>query len=216
MRLPPPPAAAAAAVLATFGAVLVGVGVTRPGPPAVRADTLWVPAAAMVPAPPSAGASLPPARPAADVALPVGLEIPAIGLRATVGAVGRDADGAIAVPAPGPGSGGRAYWYRDLARPGADGPAVIVGHVDSRTGGPAVFYRLGELAPGDAVTVRRADGTSVRFVVQALGRYPKSAFPAQSVYGDTPMPTLRLITCGGGFDRGSYVDNLVVFAAPAG
>jgi hypothetical protein len=62
------------------------------------------------------------------------------------------------------------------------GPAVIVGHVDSRRG-PAVFHRLGELEAGDEVVVRRADGSQVRFVVQRLERWPKDAFPTEAVYG---------------------------------
>ena len=161
------------------------------------------------------------ARQAADqpaVAVPVTLEIPRIGVRTTVSGVGRDAAGAIAVPPAGAAAGRRAYWYRDLAAPGGLGPAVIVGHVDSRVDGPAVFYRLGELAPGDVVSVGRADGSTVRFVVRALGRYPKTAFPGDAVYGPTDAPALRLITCGGGFDsrHGSYLDNLVVFATVEG
>jgi len=156
--------------------------------------------------------------PQAPVAEPVSLEIPRIGVRAPLGGVGRDAAGAIAVPAPGRDASDRAYWYRGLARPGAPGPAVLVGHVDSRVGGPAVFYRLGELVPGDVVTVHRADGTAARFAVRALGRYPKATFPAATVYASTPGPSLRLITCGGGFDsrHGSYLDNVVVFADAVG
>ena len=243
MRAPRPAAFAAASVFAAFGATLVVTGLTRPDAPPVREQTRWVPAEALVEAPESTSPtpgptpesspgptpeSVPapalqtapataPAPAVADVAPPVTLEIPRIGVRAAVSGVGRDAAGAIAVPAAGAAAGRRAYWYRDLGAPGATGPAVIVGHVDSRVDGPAVFYRLGELAPGDVVTVGRADGTSVRFVVRALGRYPKSAFPGDAVYGPTAAPALRLITCGGGFDRrhGTYLDNLVVFATAA-
>jgi hypothetical protein len=254
MRAPRPGALAASAVLAGFGAVLVVTGLTRPGEPPVRESTRWVPAEALIEAPPSSPSSplpsspLPsfsltpvdprteadsvPAPPAAgddpggavsggatrgDVAAPVRLEIPRIGVRTALGTVGRDAAGAIDVPQAGVSGGRDAFWYRGLVAPGAVGPAVLVGHVDSRTGGPAVFYRLGELTPGDAVTVRRADGSSVRFVVRALGRYPKAAFPGDAVYGPTPGPELRLITCGGGFDsrHGTYRDNLVVFATAA-
>jgi sortase (surface protein transpeptidase) len=94
---------------------------------------------------------------------------------------------------------------------------VIAGHVDSRTG-PAVFYRLRELRPGDPVLVERADGTRLRFVVEATRSYPKDGFPTADVFGPVPSAALRLITCAGDFDRarGSYRDNLVVFARLAG
>jgi hypothetical protein len=146
---------------------------------------------------------------------PVSVQIPSIGVDAPVAPVGRDQRGAIDVPAPTRSAGATAYWYRDLASPGEVGPAVIVGHVDSARDGPAVFFRLGELRPGDQVLVRRADGARVVFVVQEVGRYPKDAFPDRSVYGPTDRPALRLITCGGSFDpvRGSYRDNVVVFAS---
>ena len=61
---------------------------------------------------------------------------------------------------------------------------------------------------------RRADGTTLRFTVTRTARYPKSAFPTAEVYGPTADAELRLITCGGRFDRSrrSYVDDVVVFA----
>jgi sortase (surface protein transpeptidase) len=97
------------------------------------------------------------------------------------------------------------------------GPAVIAGHVDSRTG-PAVFYRLRDLRPGDQIRVVRADGSHVRFVVEGAGSHPKDGFPTGAVFGPVPGAALRLITCAGDFDRarGSYRDNLVVFARLAG
>jgi Sortase domain len=90
---------------------------------------------------------------------------------------------------------------------------VIAGHVDSRTG-PAVFYRLRDLRPGDHVEVDRADGTRLRFVVELARSFPKVGFPTAEVFGPVPVAALRLVTCGGEFDRarGSYRDNLVVFA----
>ena len=93
------------------------------------------------------------------------------------------------------------------------GPAVLAGHVDS-TAGPAVFWRLRDLAPGDEVLVDRADGTTARFTVTRVERHPKDAFPTDEVYGPTTGAELRLITCGGEFDRAarSYRDNVVVFA----
>ena len=106
----------------------------------------------------------------------------------------------------------RAGWYADGTAPGDTGPAVIAGHVDS-TAGPAVFYRLRELVPGDKVEVQRG-GSVVTFTVTRTAWYPKNAFPTDAVYGPTPDRQLRLITCGGVFDHAlrSYKDNLVVYA----
>ena len=78
-------------------------------------------------------------------------------------------------------------WFSPGAAPGQFGPAVIAGHVDGG-GGPAVFYRLGELRPGAAVEVGREDGSTARFVVDKVERYAKDAFPTVAVYGDTHAP----------------------------
>jgi len=78
-----------------------------------------------------------------------------------------------------------------------------------------VFFRLRTLKPGDIIDVTRSDGRTVRFSVIAVALYPKDAFPTQAVYGPTSGPELRLVTCGGTFDRSvrSYEDNVVVDAA---
>ncbi|GAA0550888.1 hypothetical protein GCM10010172_36340 [Paractinoplanes ferrugineus] len=106
----------------------------------------------------------------------------------------------------------QAGWYSDGTAPGDVGPAVIAGHVDSKAG-PAIFYRLREITAGDRIEVVRG-GTVLRFVVIRTAWYPKKAFPTDEVYGPTPDRQLRLITCGGVFDRQlrSYKDNLVVYA----
>jgi sortase (surface protein transpeptidase) len=93
---------------------------------------------------------------------------------------------------------------------------VIVGHVDSRQG-PAVFFRLRQLVPGDQVLVDRADGSTAVFVVERSERVGKDAFPTAAVYGATLDAQLRLVTCGGRFDRTTrhYVDNVLVFARAA-
>ena len=93
------------------------------------------------------------------------------------------------------------------------GPALLAGHVDSRSG-PAVFYRLRDLAAGARVEVDRSDGTTAAFTVRRTIRTPKAAFPTDAVYSPTPAPELRLVTCGGTFDRAirSYRDNVVVEA----
>jgi len=151
----------------------------------------------------------PAAPPRRRAALPVRLEIAAIGVRAPVIRLGLNRDGSLEVPTRFDETG----WWAGGARPGELGPAVIAGHVDSRTG-PAVFFRLGRLRPRDAIVVVRRDGSRVRFLVQRTARYRKAAFPTAAVYGPTRTPALRLITCSGAFDSasGHYVDNTVVYA----
>jgi hypothetical protein len=140
---------------------------------------------------------------------PVRLVIPAIGVATRLLRLGLEPDGSMAVPA----DFDQAGWFAGGPVPGQLGPAVIAGHVDSRTG-PAVFYRLRELRPGQTVLVERADGARLRFVVSQAHSYPKAGFPTGAVFGPAPEAALRLITCAGDFDRarGSYRDNLVVFA----
>ncbi|NYF54314.1 sortase domain-containing protein [Micromonospora purpureochromogenes] len=92
---------------------------------------------------------------------------------------------------------------------------MIAGHLDSRRG-PAVFARLGELRAGDRIEVWRG-GQRLAFRVTGSLRTRKDAFPTATVYGPTPGSELRLVTCGGAFDRrsGHYRDNVVVFAVAA-
>jgi hypothetical protein len=144
-----------------------------------------------------------------QVALPVRLQIPAIDVSTPLVKLGRRPDGSLEVPK----AWGTAGWYDQGPRPGQPGPAVILGHVDSKSG-PAVFYQLQTLRPGDTVRVGLADSRTLVFRVQRLQRYPKDQFPTQAVYFPTLDRELRLITCGGDFDyaRDSYVDNIVVYA----
>ena len=140
---------------------------------------------------------------------PVRLSVPAIGVETPLVRLGLEPDRTMEVPE----DFGRAGWFAGGPAPGQPGPAVIAGHVDSRTG-PAVFYRLRDLRPGDPIEVTRTDGTRLRFVVEGARSFPKTSFPTDAVFGPTPAAELRLVTCTGTFDRarGSYRDNLVVFA----
>ena len=160
--------------------------------------------------PTPAAAVRPPAPPPRRAAPPLRIEIAAIGVHAPVIRLGLNRDGTLEVPTV----FGDTGWWTGGPRPGERGPAVIAGHVDSRTG-PAVFFRLGRLRAGDPIVVVRRDGSRVRFLVQRAARYRKAAFPTAQVYGATRRPTLRLITCSGAFDSasGHYVDNTVVYAA---
>lgn len=147
-----------------------------------------------------------------EVAEPIRLHIPAIGVDSPLEKLRRLEDQSIEVPRH-PRSAG---WWADGPRPGQRGPAVVLGHLDSKAG-PAVFFRLGELNPGDEVRVDRADGSTVRFVVTQRHRYDKERFPTELVYYPTLQSELRLVTCGGTIDpsTGHYRENLVVFAAQA-
>ena len=144
------------------------------------------------------------------VAPPVRLRIPAIGVDAPVDPVGLNGDGTVQVPA----DWMRAGWYDKGPAPGHNGPAVILGHLDSDTG-PALFWHLPSLRPGDTITIDRQDGSEVRFQVRSSTSYSStSAFPTEAVYGATPDPELRLITCAGTWleAQGRYSENLIVFA----
>jgi sortase (surface protein transpeptidase) len=146
---------------------------------------------------------------ASQVAAPVSLTVPVIDVSTKLIRLGLTASGALQVPP----TTSVAGWYTGSSRPGAIGPAVIDGHIDSHLG-PGIFFRLIDLRKGDRIYVRRADGTLAVFSVTAVHMYAKDKFPTQAVYGPTPDAELRLITCGGVFDpaRGSYLSNVVVYA----
>lgn len=141
--------------------------------------------------------------------MPVRIRIPAIGVDAGLVKLGLQADGTMQVPADGKPAG----WYTEGPSPGEEGPAVVAGHVDWDHS-PGVFYRLRKMKPHDEVTITRADGTTAVFRVTDVEQFPKSEFPTDLVYDDIDNAGLRLVTCGGAFDRKarSYVDNIIVFA----
>jgi sortase (surface protein transpeptidase) len=147
------------------------------------------------------------------VARPTALTIPEIGVKTRLITLGLTAQGTVQVPP----TTSVAGWYTRSPRPGAVGPAIILGHIDSYQG-PGVFYRLVVLRPGDPIYVRRSDGSTVEFRVTGVQSYLKDHFPTQAVYGPTPDAELRLITCGGAFDSatGHYLSNIVVYATEIG
>jgi sortase (surface protein transpeptidase) len=158
-----------------------------------------------------AGAKQPPDG-SPETAYPLSVSIPEINVTSPLEGLHLNPDGTLAVPK----SFDRAGWWAEGTIPGEVGPAIVVGHVDSYTG-PAVFYRLGALKLGSQVEVRMSDSKVLRFSVDRVARFSKDRFPTEEVYGVTDRPTLRLITCGGVFDRShkSYKDNVVVFATSA-
>jgi Sortase domain len=204
-----------------LAAVLIGTGITIAF---VGHDTLrWAPP----PVPPAWAAGHPSDPPhrlttgrggprRLPLAAPVSIQIPAIKVQAKVIALGQARDGTIAVPSlttPLVTS-----WYDEGPAPGAPGAAVILGHVDAAGVGPAIFYYLGNLRPGDRIYVRLRNGRTAIFEAYSIALYQKTDFPTAHVFGYTSWPTLRLVTCGGDFDArtGHYLGNTVVFASYVG
>lgn len=143
---------------------------------------------------------------------PVSLRIASIRVDAPVQRVGLARDGSIAVPTLE--RHRETGWYDRGPTPGQDGPAIIVGHSDTRSG-PSVFHDLGRLRPGARVEVTRADRSVVVFEIDSVEQFDKDGLPADRVYGDYSRPGLRLITCGGRWVGGSigYAENIVAFAS---
>jgi sortase (surface protein transpeptidase) len=216
------------ALLAAGGLTLIVIGASPAPPPSERPAaapagpaSIGGPASAVA-APAVSGAPIPIASSAAPAPVldtqgmgasaPVRLVIPAIGVDTALMSLGLNPDGTVEVPPLK--AGAPAGWYRNLRTPGEVGPAVLLGHVDTAHDGPAVFYRLRELRPGDVASVRRADGTVAVFVVERVVEVPKTDFPTDDVYGPVGYPALRLVTCGGTFDhvRHEYRGNILVYA----
>jgi hypothetical protein len=198
----------------TVGVVAVLVAVALGScTPAERAVAPAEVAAAPTSAPPT---TLPPVAPPAPVpvrvmaaSVPVRIEIASLGVDSELVELGLEDDGTLEVPA----GAFPAGWFSGAPTPGELGPAVIVGHIDWVTG-PGVFFRLAELAVGAEIRVSRTDGSVAVFRTTGVARYPKDAFPSDLVYGDIDHAGLRLVSCGGEFDRstGHYEDNVVAFA----
>lgn len=196
-------------------------GVVRSTPsPAASPDGVDEPAPAPTPSPATGSGELvyEPVEPVGAADLPRGIdpvriEIPAIGVDATTVELGMVSASEMETPEDFDDAG----WWTLGRQPGAIGPSVIAGHVDSKVG-PAVFYRLPELSAGDEIVVHGSDGQTRTFVVDGRATYPKSGLPDEVFGFGEPRPELRLITCAGDFDSsvGHYTDNLVVYAHQAG
>ncbi|MEV4842833.1 class F sortase [Micromonospora matsumotoense] len=219
--------AAVVVLLAMAGSGMVGASLRttpppRPPQPAAQAAPQTAPATtpaedtgpvddldAQVPA----DASVPPGPDPLPRSAPTTIAIPRIAVNAEIMPLGTNPDGTVQVPPLDQAQ--RAGWYEPGVSPGETGNAVIVGHVDSAKLGPAVFFQLGALLPGDTITVSRADGVVAIFTVDEVKAYPKAQFPTEQVYGPNDRPGLRVVTCGGQFDQGagSYQDNVIVFAS---
>lgn len=146
---------------------------------------------------------------------PLWMDVPAIGAKSSLVPLGLNADQTVEVPPVDQPM--QAGWYKHGPTPGQTGPAVVLGHVNGG-GRDGIFVRLHELRPGAEIRIGREDGQVARFVVERVDQVPKKQFPADSVYGNTKEPELRLITCGGSFDENadSYRDNIIVYATFTG
>jgi hypothetical protein len=216
-----PPFGVLAVVLLLAGVALV-VGALRnqhhpPQPPASAATPLGT-ATAPSTQHPGAGTTTPWRSPAATGpvlvrALPLHLAIPGIGVDTDLLQLGLNPDHTVQVPPLARNS--EAGWYKYSPAPGQLGPSVILGHVDSAQYGPAVFFRLGALRPGNTLSITRADHSVAVFRVDRIAAYPKDHFPTLAVYGNTSNAALRLITCGGKFDltTHNYESNIVAYAS---
>jgi Sortase domain len=200
-------AAAAGALVAAGGYLALAPSRSSAASPSADATGLAARSAPAAAAVPRAAGPMP--LPALPRVVATSITIPAIGVRSGLQSLRLNARGVLQAPTD-PNTAG---WYSAGPVPGDRGPAVIAGHLDSFTG-PAVFLRLSQLRPGDLVVVHRSDGTDARFRVQSVRKYAKNAFPTQAVYGPTPLPALRLITCGGAYNHRlrRYPDDVVVDA----
>ncbi len=205
---------AAAGLLAAAGAGLVACGVTSqvpapPAPPPAAAPAASAVESSSSSPSPRRAQSRPVRGPVLPPAEPVSVHIPRLDVQSDTMHLGLQPDGAMEVPQ----SADPIGWYDKSPTPGVQGPAVLAGHVtwDRK---PAVFFRLGEMRPGDRVEVERADGSTAVFSVTKIATYPKDDFPTVEVYRNLDHAGLRLITCAGQFDDESkrYPDNIVVYA----
>ena len=198
------PAAAAGVVLVAVAGVGLWAALSHHGDNGVHASSVVTIQASDTA---SAAATGNAAAAAAAVGHPVSIDIPTINVHTTLQQLGLDATGTLEPPT----NLTQAGWYTGSPVPGQNGPSVIAGHVDSFQG-PAVFFQLKLLKAGDTVTIGLSSGQHVDFTVMLVKEYPKNQFPTADVYGARPDPELRLITCGGGFAAGHYLDNIVVYA----
>ena len=102
-------------------------------------------------------------------------------------------------------------WYDFTAKPGqGNGNAVLSGHLDYRGHGPAVFWDLEKLEPGDEIEIELADGTRLHYAVTGSETYAVTSIDMEEVLAETSDETVTLITCAGDFVNGDYTHRLVV------
>ena len=209
--------AAAVAVLGVAVAVGVPTGWQLTREPAAAGAPLEQVLAEPAPPPPAAAAPTVTTRDAAPTVVPqrpapVRLAVPALGVDAPVEPVGVRDDGQMDLPD----DVDRLGWYRFGPVPGAEGSAVLAGHVDDADQGLGALAPLRDAEPGAQVGVTDAAGTATRWRVVSREVIGKQALPVDRLFARTGEPRLVLVTCGGPFlpDVGGYRDNVVVVAEP--
>jgi hypothetical protein len=144
---------------------------------------------------------------------PVSIDIPKLGASSTLEPLGLNPDRSPAVPdVHTPHQAG--YYAVSGVKPGQPGPPlVVIAHVDG-AGQTGLFFNLKTLQPGDTASVKLTNGKTLTFRVTRVESDSKTAFPGQQVFGPVDHPTLRLVTCGGVFDKmaHSYKSNIVAYA----
>ena len=115
-------------------------------------------------------------------------------------------------------------WYDFSAisglggRPGVGGNTVTSGHVDYHDYGPAVFWDLQKLDPGDEIVIHLRDGTEYKYSVQWNRTVDPAGISWNDVVTATPQESVTMITCAGSFDSStrSYDQRRVVWAVRVG
>ena len=199
--------AAGVAGLVAAGLLTAGVLAQDPAPPSARTD----PRSSEAPGPTASASPLQegPVGPEMASSPPVSISIPDLNVSSSMERLELEPDKNLSVPR----DPDRTGWYVGGPAPGVLGPAVIAGHV-TWDGSPAVFFEVASMKPGQTITVGRRDGSTAVFAVEKVTQVAKNKFPTEAVYGSINHAGLRLITCGGTYDKQSnrYLDNVVVFA----
>ncbi|MEE1807231.1 class F sortase [Streptomyces sp. BE133] len=206
-----PAVAAGVGMLLIYNSIETSVDDKPPAPPAAAAPAAVPEVLGSHAAPRPVTPSAPAVGPAMSRSVPTRLQIPSLAVKAPFTDLSIGADGRLNPPPPN--DSNLVGWFKGGVTPGERGAAIVAGHVDTTTG-PAVFLQLQFLKPGSTVDITRANGSVATFKVDSVETFSKAKFPDKRVYSDTPSAQLRLITCGGPYNRKAkhYEDNVVAFA----
>lgn len=164
--------------------------------------------------------------------VPLELEIPSLGINASIMGVGITPENVMDSP-KGPANDpiwNKAFWYRGSSAPGDSGVASIAGHYNGREGIPALFYELDDIRKDDIITIRQTEnGKEVTYKVTEIKTYTVKETENPSVlariYGEGPvagkgpqpspdgLSHITLITCAGKYVNGQFDHRLIVFAS---
>jgi sortase A len=192
---------AVVAILATSGWLLVNA---HAGPQPRPARVAAVPSTL-----PSAAPSATPQPSAPPAVQPQQLAIPRLGVQAPIENKGIDSHNQMEAPD----KPFDVAWYPFTAKPGSGGNAVFAGHKDFAGVGPAVFWKLGQLSPGDTIQVTGADQTQLQYQVTQTWDYTLATIPMASVLAQGNGDQVTLITCAGSYSRAAGYDHRLVVRA---